>query len=245
MRDLPVIGITVGYREDDRPTCSLPVTYVDSVVLAGGLPLLLPPVKDDRVIDKLLERVSGVLFTGGPDVDPAAYGQEPHPKTQPLHPRRSNFELALVRLAVGRGLPVMGICLGCQMINVALRGSLHQHLPDHVTSPLPHSPDEAGKRTYHRVTIDPDSRLAGIVGATELEANSSHHQSIRSVSPELRAVAWSEDGVIEGAEAVDDRFILAIQWHPENLAAERAQHLALFRALVEAARRSAVTDPEA
>jgi len=130
----------------------------------------------------------------------------------------------------------MGICLGCQVLNVALGGTLYQHVPDEVASALDHSTAEPGKRTHHRVRIAEDSHLARSVGTTDLATNSSHHQAIREVAPPLRAVAWSRDGVIEAAEARDERFLLAIQWHPENLAAKRAEHLALFVALVEAAR---------
>ena len=232
----PIIGITTGYAEDGRPTCALPAAYVDSVLLAGGLPVLLPPVEGEGLVGRLLDRVSGVLFAGGADVDPAAYGAEPHRKTALLHPRRNSFELALARLAARRSVPMMGICLGCQMLNVALGGTLYQHIPDQIASPLPHSPGQPGERVYHQVTIDPNSHLAAILGTTALEVNSSHHQSIRGLAPELRAVAWSRDGVIEAAEARDQRFIVAIQWHPENLAAERPQHRALFEALVAAAR---------
>ena len=232
----PVIGITTGYHVETRPTFSLPGDYVESVLLAGGTPLLLPPVDDAPMTEQLLAQVDGVVLSGGPDVDPAEYGQEPHPKTKPLHPRRNRFDLSLAGLAACRGLPVMGICLGCQVLNVALGGTLYQHLPDEIASPLAHSAAEPGQRTDHRVRVAEDSHLARILGTTDLTTNSSHHQAIREVAPPLRAVAWSEDGVIEAAEARDERFLLAIQWHPENLAARRAEHLALFAALVEAAR---------
>jgi len=229
----PPIGITTGYRGGDSPQCYLAADYYHTILLAGGLPLLLPPVAGE-LIEQLLSQVSGLLFTGGADVDPATYGEETHPKTTLLDPTRSRFELALARLSAERGVPMMGICLGCQLLNVALGGVLYQHIPEEVPSALPHSPQEHGLRAYHRVQIAPDSRLAGIVGTTELEVNSSHHQAIRELASPLRAVAWSSDGVVEAAEARDDRFILAIQWHPENLAAQRPEHLALFEALVKA-----------
>ena len=232
----PVIGITTGYQAEKRPTFSLPGDYVESVLLAGGVPLLLPAVEDARMTERLLAQVDGVLLSGGPDVDPSEYGEEPHPKTRPLHPRRNRFDLSLAGLAACRGLPVMGICLGCQVLNVALGGTLYQHVPDEIAPALRHSAGEPGQRTNHRVRIAEDSHLARIVGTTDLATNSSHHQAIREVAPPLRAVAWSEDGVIEAAEARDERFLLAIQWHPENLAAKRTEHLALFAALVEAAR---------
>jgi len=231
----PVIGITTGYKAEKRPTISVPAAYVDSILLAGGIPLLLPPVDDAPTAERLVEHFNAVLLTGGPDLDPAEYGQEPHPETKPLHPRRNRFDLSIARLAADRSLPVMGICLGCQVLNVALGGTLYQHLPEQLPAALTHSAGEPGGRAAHRVQIADGSRLARIVGTTDLETNSSHHQAIREVAPALRAVAWSADGVIEAAEARDERFLLAIQWHPENLAAERPEHLALFTALVEAA----------
>ena len=231
----PPIGITTGYQPEERPRVSLPGDYVESILLAGGLPILLPPV-DEEAVGLLLDQVAGILLTGGPDVDPAAYGEGPHPETKLLHPRRSRFELALARLAAHRGVPLMGICLGCQVLNVALGGTLYQHLPEQLASSVCHSAGEPSQRTHHSVHIAQDSGLARILGTTDLEVNSSHHQAIREVAPPLRAVAWSADGVVEAAEAGDERFLLAIQWHPENLAAELPQHLALFAALVEAAR---------
>jgi len=231
----PPIGITVDYQAEERPRYSLPADYVRSVLRAGGVPVLLPPVEGEEEAGLLLERVAGLLLSGGGDLDPAAYGEAPHPRSRPLHPLRNRFELTVARLAAERGLPVMGICLGCQVLNVALGGTLYQHIPEQVAAALAHHSGEPGRRTFHRVRIDPGSRLAGIVGATDLETNSSHHQAIREVAPALRPVAWSEDGVVEAAEARDERFILAVQWHPENLTAERPEHLALFAALVQAA----------
>ena len=188
----PVIGITTGYQAEKRPTFSLPGDYVETVLLAGGVPLLLPAVEDARMTERLLAQVDGVLLSGGPDVDPTEYGEGPHPKTRPLHPRRNRFDLSLARLAACRGLPVMGICLGCQVLNVALGGTLYQHVPDEIASALRHSAGEPGQRTDHRIRIAGDSHLARIVGTTDLATNSSHHQAIREVAPPLRPVAWTE-----------------------------------------------------
>jgi putative glutamine amidotransferase len=194
-------------------------------------------VDDLEAVGALLERVDALLLTGGRDLDPSHYEEAPHPQTRLLHPRRDRFELALARAAVEKGLPVMGICLGAQVLNVALGGNLYQHLPDELASPLVHTPSAAAERAYHGVRVAPDSALARILGPTELQVNSSHHQGIREVARPLRAVAWSPDGLVEAAEALDGRFLLAIQWHPENLARERPEHRALFVALAEAARR--------
>ena len=238
----PVIGITTDYREEQPGRYDVPAAYVEAVLLGGGAPLLVPPVDDLETVGPLLARVDALLLTGGRDLDPSHYEEAPHPQTRLLHPRRDRFELALTRAAVEQGLPVLGICLGAQVLNVALGGSLYQHVPDQVASALVHAPSaaaasgQAGGRAFHRVKVLPGSRLAGILGTTELEVNSSHHQAVREVARPLRAVAWSEDGVAEAAEALDKRFLLAIQWHPENLARERPEHRALFAALAQAAR---------
>ena len=233
---LPVIGITTDYREEERGRYDVPAAYVEAVLLGGGAALLVPPVDDLEAVGPLLARVDALLLTGGRDLDPSHYEEAPHPQTRLLHPRRDRFELALVRAAVEQGLPVLGICLGAQVLNVALGGSLYQHVPEQVASALAHTPSATAERAYHRVRVAPDSALAGILGTTELEVNSSHHQAIREVARPLRAVAWSQDGVAEAAEALDRRFLLAIQWHPENLARERLEHRALFAALTQAAR---------
>jgi len=234
----PVIGLTISYATEKKPACSLPGDYVDSVLLAGGLPVLLPPVDEVDLVAEFLARVDGLILTGGADIDPAEYGEGPHPKTKLLHPRRSRFELAVARSAFQKGLPVMGICLGCQVLNVALGGSLYQHVPEQIDSSLTHSPGTAGDRSEHQIRIEPGSLLARILGVTTLRANSSHHQAIKAVAPPLRPVAWSQDGVVEAAEGQAPAFLLAIQWHPENLATESPRHRALFEALVEAARRA-------
>lgn len=234
---LPVIGITTDYRQEERGRYDVPADYVEAVLLGGGAPLLLPPVEDLEAVGALLARVDAVLLTGGRDLDPSHYQEAPHPQTRLLHPRRDRFELALARTAVGKGLPVMGICLGAQVLNVALGGSLYQHVPDQVASALAHTPSAAADRAYHRVRVAPDSGLGHILGRTELEVNSSHHQALREVARPLRAVAWSDDGLVEAAEALDRQFLLAIQWHPENLARERSEQRALFAALVCAAQR--------
>jgi putative glutamine amidotransferase len=236
---LPVIGLTTDYRQEERGQYRVPADYVQAVVLGGGVPVLLPPVDDLEAVGPLLERVDALLLVGGLDLDPSHYQEALHPQTRMVHPRRDRFELALTRAAVSKGLPVMGICLGAQVLNVALGGSLYQHVPEQVASPVGHVPSPGEERAYHRVRVAPDSGLARILGTTDLEVNSSHHQAIRDVAPPLRAVAWSADGLVEAAEDLDRQFLLAIQWHPESLASERPAHRALFTALARAARRPA------
>ncbi len=246
----PVIGITTGFdvAPNVEPRCerlTLLAPYFDAIYTAGGLPrpLAPPPEFDDALLDELLHGLDGLLFTGGPDVDPQSYGQARHLETHVLHPRRNAFELALFRRADTARLrpphatppPILAICLGFQVTHVARGGRLIQHIDD-----VPRSPPTAHRAphggTFHPVQIENSSRLAAVVGTTELEVNSRHHQAVDPAYPGhgLRPVAYAPDGLLEANEDCDGRFLLAVQWHPENLL-DRPEHVALFRALVAAA----------
>lgn len=239
----PMIGITCSFERStqgpQRLRNYLNASYSDAVYAAGGLPLplALPPDADAGLLAELLARCDGLMFTGGLDVDPARYGQDKHEKTEIMHPRRDAFEFALFEQAERAALPTLSICLGCQVTAVCRGGKLEQHVDD-----LPaavrithHTPDH--RDAFHPVRIEPASRLAGIVGRQELEVNSRHHQVVRGgeLGRGLRAVAFAPDGVIEAVEDTGERFLLAVQWHPEDLI-DRPEHLSLFRALVDAAR---------
>ncbi len=226
---MPLIGLNADFHPTERgEIVGLSSAYTEAVVRAGGTPLILPPLITDFAV--LLERLDGLILTGGLDLPPEWYGQEAHPNTRLADRRRLKSDRALVEAALSRCIPILAICMGCQLLNVALRGDLIQDIPTQVEGALPHAPRE----TFHRVRIEPGSRLAGIVGRTDLEVNSSHHQAVRRPGRGLRAVAWAPDGVIEAVEGDGERFLLGVQWHPERLH-ERPEHLALFRALVQAA----------
>jgi putative glutamine amidotransferase len=238
----PIIGITSDFDLDSRPErqeqTSLPAAYGDAIFAAGGLPLLLPvPAShDEQLRGELLARVHGVVFTGGRDVHPRHYGEPLHAKTRPLHERREAFELALFRQADMARIPIFAICLGSQVACVARGGKLIQHVDDlSLKPPVVHGLPQ-GRSAFHTVRITPDSRLAAIVGGTEIRVNSRHHQAARADHPGrgLRPVAFSPDGLLEAAEDMGGRFLLSVQWHPENLI-DRPQHLALFQALIQAA----------
>ena len=238
----PVIGVTAGFdiAPNVQPRCerlTLLAPYTDAIYAAGGLPypLALPAECDDALLDELLGRVDGVLFTGGPDVDPASYGQVSHAETHILHPRRGAFELALFRRADQACKPILAICLGFQVTHVARGGRLIQHLDDLELTPcVPHrKPNDSA---FHPLRIEPESCLASVVGATALEVNSRHHQAVDPAHQGrgLRPVAFAPDGLIEASEDSDGRFLLAVQWHPENMT-DQPTHRALFAALVAAA----------
>jgi len=208
----------------------LPHIYFEGVTLAGGIAVLLPPQPvDEHIANRVLDGLDGLVITGGKDVDPARYGQAPHPKTDEPRHDRDEWELALLAAALKRGLPVLGICRGAQVLNVALGGTLHQHLPDVVG----HSRHQAGNAVFStsRVHVATGTRLATLIGGYSDE-QCYHHQAIAELGKGLIASARDSDGVIEAIELPGDTFVVAVQWHPE----ERLSDLRLFAAVVEAAK---------
>ncbi|HUW84701.1 MAG TPA: gamma-glutamyl-gamma-aminobutyrate hydrolase family protein [Phycisphaerae bacterium] len=236
----PCIGLTCQYllrKTDDRriPHLALNAAYFDAVTAAGGLPLALPPCQEPDQIEQLLNTVDALIFTGGRDILPERLGQTLHPKSELMHPRRDSFEFELFARADRLHLPILAICLGCQLVNVARGGTIHQHLYD---APRACQTDhgKAAHRSMHPVSIDPDCHLARIVQATQIEANSSHHQSVDRPGRNLRIVAKAPDGIIEAVEDPDRPFLVAVQWHPEDMP-DNPVHMALFRELIHAAQR--------
>lgn len=204
----------------------LPRRYADMVAAAGGLPVLLPPLPD---VERVLPRLDGLILSGGGDIAPARYGAARHPATGPANAARDDAELALARHALDAGLPLLGICRGLQVINVALGGTLIQHLPD-LTGDDSHSPDPGGYG-MHKVSVEPGSQLSGILGRSEAAVPTHHHQAIERLGTGLVATAWTDDGVIEAAEFGEPRpFAIAVQWHPEA-----GDDPSLFHALIAAA----------
>jgi putative glutamine amidotransferase len=231
MTDHPVIGISsyalqARWGRWDDEAVLLPRRYVDKVAQAGGLPVLLPPVAGSAAV---LSRLDGLVLSGGSDVDPSRYGAPPHPAAGPFYEDRDKAELDLCRHALASGLPVLGICRGLQVINVALGGTLHQHLPDLVGDDS-HSPDVVGYGT-HKVSVAANTQLAAILGRSEAAVPTHHHQAIDRLGAGLVATAWTDDGVIEAVEfGQTSPFMIAVQWHPEA-----GDDLSLFSALVGAA----------
>lgn len=244
MPSRPRIGITPNYRTKDVdqgiPRVDLSSNYTRAVAAAGGLPIVLVPLTGDGHAGHCADAIDGLLLTGGPDIDPRRYGQEPHETINPLAAEREEFDRAIFEAVRAKGKPILGICLGHQEINVALGGSLHQHLPDAVRPQLIEHRwvDRDGPLPTHEVAVLPGTRLAAIMQGERLITNSSHHQGVDRIAPGLRASAFAEDGVLEALESEDGDQILSVQWHPEYMTGERA-HLALFEDLVARARRCA------
>jgi putative glutamine amidotransferase len=222
-----------------RRELALGLDYPKAIDQAGAIPVVIPPMAASD-LDGLLGRLDGLLLSGGPDLHPSHYGAEPHPELGPTEAALDAFELELLRRADAAGLPVLAICRGLQALNVARGGTLLQHLPADVGGPIAHRQHQPGRIATHPVRLEPASRLAGALGETALDVNSFHHQAVGALGRGLRAVAWAPDGVIEGLEATDRPFVVAVQWHAETLTG-RADHRGLFGAFVAAAdqRRSA------
>lgn len=246
----PVIGITVGPSVDALAhgtftRYSLNEAYVAAVAEAGGRPIILPPVPGDP--GWLLDLVDGLLFSGGADIDPTHFGDtEVHPATYGIDPARDVFELELVRRAITADVPVLGICRGIQVLNVALGGSLIQHVPDAAPDGGGHShrQQEAGlsaDAVGHAVAVvDHPCSQALLLGPT-LGVNSFHHQAVRDLAPSLEAVAWSPDGLVEAVVRPASSFVAGVQWHPELMYRRDPVHHQPFAALVAAARAHRLT----
>ncbi len=228
----PVIGITThitsarwSYWETEAAL--VPAAYVNAVEHAGGRALLVPPSEDG--IEETLDAVDGLIFSGGADIDPDLYGQDPHPETRGVHPERDRGELALLEAALARDMPLLAICRGSQVLNIARGGDLLQHLPDVVGDEKhKHTPGTFGD---HDVTLEEGTRLATMLG-DHAPVKSHHHQGFGRIGDGLRVAAHADDGAIEAVEATDRRFAFGVLWHPEAGEDER-----LFEELVKEAAR--------
>ena len=236
---LPLIGITASRKEGEAGQThwyATPFSYIQAVQRAGGIPVLIPPVFSREQIPTLLERLDGVLITGGGDLDPALYQGEEHPRVYGIEPERDSMEIHLVRMALEASMPLLGICRGVQVMNVALGGTLYTDLADQMPGALKHDyfPGYPRNTLAHAVQVHPQSLLARVLGGTQFEVNSLHHQGIRSVAPSLRVTAHAPDGLVEGVEVDGHPFAVGVQWHPEWLQ-EYAPQQALFSAFVQSA----------
>lgn len=220
--------------EPRRREMVLGMRYLEALEEAGGLPVAVPPLAPEA-LEALLDRADAVCLPGGPDMHPVAYGAEPHPLLGPTFPELDLFELALLRGADERGLPVLAICRGMQVLNVARGGSLHQHLPDVAGHRVEHRQPKPGDEVTHAVALDAVGRLRGLLGDGAVRVNSFHHQAVDRLGRGLAVAGRAADGTVEGVEGLEDRFVVGVQWHAESLTA-RPEQRALFQALVDAAR---------
>jgi putative glutamine amidotransferase len=235
-RSRPFIGINADFSTAAKSGVSfarIPIGYVDSVAKAGGIPIILPPLTKDMELDPILDRLDGIVLSGGLDLDPRRAGQPMHRSVIPMPERREASDQRLVEAIVDRQIPLLAIGVGMQHLNVVCGGSLIMHLPEEQPKPLPHF-DPTGSAHRHIVVVEPNTRLDEIYGGGELRVNSAHHQAIRAVAPKMRVCAKSPDGVIEAIEAVEpDWFCIGVQWHPEADTAS-ALDMQLFECFVQA-----------
>ncbi|MFS8640616.1 MAG: gamma-glutamyl-gamma-aminobutyrate hydrolase family protein [Symbiobacteriaceae bacterium] len=237
----PLIGVTAHNRANEEPGRDwlyIPRDYFRAVWRAGGLPVMLPLVADEAEAAQVLERLDGLLLAGGDDLDPLLYGELPLPGTGRIDPERDRAELAYARQAVRRDMPTLGICRGHQVLAVAFGGALWQDIPTQVPGAIKHRQEAPADYPTHPVAIAPGTRLAALLGPERL-VNSRHHQAVKRVPEGWVASAHAPDGVIEAMEHPERRFVLSVQWHPENFQGQPYNFDSLFEAFVDAARRRA------
>ena len=237
MAGAPLIGVStsiIAGKEGER--AAINSAYLTAVQGAGGVPILLPPQIDGRARRELFKRLHGVLLTGGGDVNPKLFKQPRHKTVSGVSDARDALEIALVEHALARRLPVLAICRGLQVLNVALGGSLYQDVASASGTSVEHGQTAPRHEPTHKVRVASGSRLERVLGVGQLEVNSFHHQAIKALGRDLKAVAFAEgDGLIEGAELEDSsRFVIGVQWHPEELAPQHETARRLFEALVVA-----------
>jgi len=238
----PVIGITAQLREvatsyGAQPATTVTLSYSDAVAAAGGVPVVLP-ILDPAMIPYALSRLDGLVLTGGGDVAPGLYGGAGHEAIYGVHDSRDRSELAIARYAADKKMPVLAICRGIQILNVALGGDLIADIPSQVDGGFEHfvTGNGAATQAHQTIELQDGCGLAQLFGTASLKVNSLHHQAIATPAPGLRPVAWSEDGVIEAVEPEDPSWpLLAVQWHPENLVETEPAARTLFDELISAA----------
>jgi putative glutamine amidotransferase len=242
----PLIGITAdlsgvsanGTDSGQEPTLSLPQRYCRAIQEVGGIPLILPPITSQRRLRRILQRLDGVLISGGNfDIHPSYYGEKPISALGIVKKERTEFELELVDLALNQNLPLLGICGGAQAINVALGGSLYQDIATQLPNATKHEQGTKRDKGVHPIRIRSGTHLRQIVQKRALKVNTTHHQAVRRVGKGLVVNATAEDGLIEGIESASYRFVLGVQWHPEILARNDPSQRRIFSSFISASKR--------
>lgn len=223
------------------PSFVLPQAYIRRLEAAGAAPVMIPPLDDTAALRTVYERLDGLLLAGGGDVDPAWYGEAPHPKLGHVDSLRDRVEVQLIRWALQDDLPILAICRGIQVLNVAAGGTLYQDITAQCPGAMSHSPDRTQSRDdrTHAIEIEPNSLLRSLLGTPRLVVNSGHHQAVKDTAPGFRVTARAEDGIIEGIEGLGRSFCVGVQWHPESLAHRDPTMQRLFEGFVAAAQKAA------
>lgn len=229
---MAVVGISCKHEADEERVL-LSEGYFRAIEAAGGVPLILPPLTSAAAISRCAALVDGLLLSGGPDLDPAYFNEEPR-GTGVISPVRDHFELALLAEVIRLGKPVLGICRGMQVLNVFAGGDLYQDIPSQYPEALKHMQQAPAWYGTHKVRLAPGSVLARLYGCTELRVNTFHHQAVRQVAPGFRVAAWAEDGLVEAIESAGPAFVVGVQWHPETMWEKDDRQARLFKAFVAA-----------
>lgn len=234
MINKPIIGISPLWDEEKTSYWMLP-GYMDGIMEAGGLPVVLPFTQDEESIEKLVTMCDGFLLTGGQDVMPETYGKSAEFDNIVCCPKRDAMEAILLEKALAADKPILGICRGIQFLNAALGGTLYQDIPREIPSDVDHHQPAPYDAPIHSVALDPKGPLFEALGQAEIPVNSCHHQAIKTLSPRLKAMAAAPDGIIEGVYMPDKRFVWAVQWHPEFFYLKDENSRKIFKAFVQSA----------
>ena len=232
----PLIGITTrnGKDSDGHPLTALQHSYLNAITQAGGMPIPIPSMLAEEDFLDLYSRLDGILFTGGGDVSLEYFNGPPHPRIGEVDNGRDSTEITLMRVAVNDGKPILGICRGAQVMNVALGGTLYTHIPDQLKGALDHDyPGDLRRVLVHPINVDETTRSAEIFGETLLNVNSLHHQGLKDIAPSLRVAGHAPDGLVEVVEIPDHPYAVAVQWHPEWLTDQPSMQR-LFKSFVDA-----------
>ncbi len=231
----PVIALTTGrYLCGSNNTMMIACgeDYFSAVLRSGGIPLPIPAFDDRESVETLMDRADGLLLTGGSDIHSKHFKKELHPNAKPIDPKRDFSDLESARIALDRGIPVFGICRGCQVLNVALGGTLIQDIPTQTDTDIVHQTQEKSLKNGHRIKIKENSLLADIMGCKETMVNTRHHQAVLELGKGLKTAAHADDGITEGIESSEDKPLIGLQCHPENLAEEHPRFQNLFDWLI-------------
>lgn len=230
----PIIGITSEYGYDGRTKSDkVKTAYIEAITLAGGIPLILPIIKDNDIIERYFDLIDGILFTGGEDLSPLLYDESPMKEVLDISYDRDYSEMELFKGAYKRRIPILGICRGLQLINVALGGSLYQDIHTQLPHALGHMSTYDISAGYHRIKIVDDTVLYDILGVKEINVNSNHHQSVKDLGKGLRINCLSKEGIIEGIESIkNSNFVLGVQFHPEAMMYRHEKFINIFEYFV-------------
>jgi putative glutamine amidotransferase len=230
-QERPVIGVADTYRDG---TCYVPRTYIDAILKSGGIPVVMPLMRDDSMIVELLKSVDGIIFPGGGDFDPAYYHEKPIPQMGSVNAPRDTFEMRLLHLAAENGVPVLGICRGLQLINIAFGGSLYQDIPaQYYDKSVSHRQKKSNNEPSHSVIVEDSTVFSKIVGEKILMVNSAHHQAVKRLADGFTISGKAADGIVEAMEKMDStHWILGVQFHPEQLIHKDKTLLKIFQGFI-------------